>query len=791
MSAADRKRGEAYLDLEDQAEQRLRELQSPPRRREEGATLSNPVAEAAIIAGLVNCGDPAAIGRYALEHRLNSELFTIPAYRAAYAAITDLAADGQPVDVPILAQRMAHEDLAAVDSACREHVSAANFTHYARILAGCKQRRAVASARDRLAQAANADAPDHELARLFEAVRAASAGDSSDKTAPPPWKSLDLDTMRAARLHPRCIVEYQLYADLAVMNAEGGTGKTTLLLYEAIHIALRRDLWGCRVLNPGRTLFITAEDGEELLQARLREVMTALNLTDYERQKVCENVMFWDVTGSLVRLAELDARGNLQLTALADRIVETYRDAGLVQVIFDPAIIFSPGERIVNDGEQAIVTACRRIIRGLNCCVRLIHHSGQSNAREGAIDQYAGRGGTALPDGARMVTILASANRVKLARPEGFDLQPGESGFVMARAKLSYAPPQPNIWIRRRGWTFEYVIETPRNAEAVRDHDADKVAKFLTEEFHHGRRYTANTLEQSGKTGLSRSRLRAALATLETNGRVTPRDLPLELRQGGRKKHYLHCAKDSGAIAAETPPEQPTPPPIAPDISIAPPYRETRNGAIDAVLVSPGSLNCAKQSGAIAAQWRNSDESADADALEAEGRRLLEESKTALSEVQILPSGEIIGGDVPAPGTRLDLRNRGNRLFQQARALRLAEAEKRERPPEEPGISPDIASASQAETQSATDTWADKTPDTPRDNPRQPTKPLSPLDGDITRYLRNVSGTATEDEVHRQTSHGKAGRTPAMIRIALAKLVAAGVVDKINGQYRLAGGARS
>ena len=77
-----------------------------------------------------------------------------------------------------------------------------------------------------------------------------------------------------------------------------------------------------------------------------------------------------------------------------------------------------------------------------------------------------------------------------------------------------------------------------------------------------------------------------------------------------------------------------------------------------------------------------------------------------------------------------------------------------------------------------------------RDNQRQPTKPLSPLDGDIARYLANVAGTATEDEVHRQTNHGKAGRTPAMTRIALHKLVAAGVVDKINGQYRLAG-ARS
>ncbi|MBK8184968.1 MAG: hypothetical protein IPK63_19585, partial [Candidatus Competibacteraceae bacterium] len=54
------------------------------------APLSNPVAEAAIIAGLVRCGDPAAIGRYALDHRLALDCFTLPAYRNAYAEITDL-----------------------------------------------------------------------------------------------------------------------------------------------------------------------------------------------------------------------------------------------------------------------------------------------------------------------------------------------------------------------------------------------------------------------------------------------------------------------------------------------------------------------------------------------------------------------------------------------------------------------------------------------------------------------------------------------------------------------------
>lgn len=72
--------------------------------------------------------------------------------------------------------------------------------------------------------------------------------------------------------------------------------------------------------------------------------------------------------------------------------------------------------------------------------------------------------------------------------------------------------------------------------------------------------------------------------------------------------------------------------------------------------------------------------------------------------------------------------------------------------------------------------------------PMKSTKnPLSPLDGDIVDCLSRVAGTANEEEVHRQVHRGQQGRTLAMTRTALVKLVQAGLVDKINGQYRLAG----
>jgi len=62
---------------------------------------------------------------------------------------------------------------------------------------------------------------------------------------------------------------------VAQVVAPGGTGKTTLLLYEAAMIALGAPLWGLRIEQPGWTLFVTAEDRREHLVAHLREIVAA------------------------------------------------------------------------------------------------------------------------------------------------------------------------------------------------------------------------------------------------------------------------------------------------------------------------------------------------------------------------------------------------------------------------------------------------------------------------------------------------------------------------------------
>jgi RecA-family ATPase len=386
---------------------------------------------------------------------------------------------------------------------------------------------------------------------------AAAADDVPDRAALTPTD----DEIAAASLTPRCIVEHYLYADVAQLVAPGGTGKTTLLLYEAACIALGWPLWGLRTTAPGWTLCVTAEDQRERLIARLREIAAAMELSPDQRRQVFASVLFWDVTGTGRKLVAM-ADGNIVLTPLADGIVERHRADPPAIVTFDPLVSFGASEQAVNDNEQALVTAARRIVRGLGCCVRYVHHTGKANARGGTLDQYSGRGGSALPDGTRMTAVLQRwepSDATHDRPPAGCKADSASSITILARAKLSYAPPNlPRLWIKRTGFGFEHFTDLPQSPEAAAAGRADQLERFLISQIKQGRRWTKRQLEDADLS-MSRRDLRAAITALEVAGRVVLAELPAEQRQGSRT-HYL-CPADHCAGSADTPgavPQEPT-----------------------------------------------------------------------------------------------------------------------------------------------------------------------------------------------------------------------------------------
>jgi len=390
------------------------------------------------------------------------------------------------------------------------------------------------------------------LRRLLE-----SAEKAGRRTWPKPPESFAALTLNpsereAAALSPAVIVEDYLFADVGLLSAPGGVGKTTLILWEAVHVALGLPLYGLPVRTPGPVLIVTAEDGRSLLAARLHRILRDLGLTPEQMAEVDKRLAIWDVSGDLSRLVDTDAAGRLTPTGMADAIVTAAKTLAPVLVILDPVVSFGATENRVNDGEQAVITECRRIVRGLGCCVRLVTHTGQAAARSGSLDQYSSRGGSALSDGARMVSVLAAWKPSDSdTPPPTLHMAPGASVIRLARPKLSFCGPQPLIWIARDGFRFDWALAAPaQTPEQQTSTHADQLEKFLLSELATDRRYTRNSLEQAKhRLGMNRDPLRRALAELEVSRRIVEQPLPA-CEQHGRRKTYLHPTR---AIARELP----------------------------------------------------------------------------------------------------------------------------------------------------------------------------------------------------------------------------------------------
>ncbi len=241
-------------------------------------------------------------------------------------------------------------------------------------------------------------------------------------------------------------------------------------------------------------------------------------------------------------------RDVVRVTSTVDAIIEAAKELAPVWLVIDPAVSFGVGESRVNDAEQGLIEAARRMRNGLpGCCVEYVHHTGKTNGRDKTIDQYSGRGGSAFADGSRMVMVLQTMDAKEWLKEVGEVQEPGCSGLVLARAKLSYSPPQPPIYLRRRGYVFEVVAANSGPVADERQEEADKVWAFLVDELACGRRYSKNGVEVVYKNLPVRA-LRGALAFLEADGRLEERERPKDDRPGNAKT-YVHPVE--GPLAVE------------------------------------------------------------------------------------------------------------------------------------------------------------------------------------------------------------------------------------------------
>ena len=375
--------------------------------------------------------------------------------------------------------------------------------------------------------------------------------------------TLGADFFTVAPPKPVFIVEGLIPQQVGVVNATGGVGKTTLLIWLALNLAAGRSVLGHRVLRQGPIIFFSAEDDRTTFHDRIFEVAATMALTPEEQQLVLARIKVEDLSGYPSRLVEQDRKGNLVQTPFLAHLIALYKAEEPILMIFDPLIEFGPGEHTVNDGMAAIVQAARRILREVNCAVLFVHHVNMNTAKDNTVTQHAGRGGTALGDGVRFEwQLVADVDRRDL--PASIPQELASNDLVKIHAlhvhKLNAAPKPINpYYIVRQGYRYTFCPSMPGETRADRaEHrragHAQAFARYIGRQIKLG-----VDLSQLTKTKLrddvdartvldmSKKEIEAAIDRALKQGLLVEKDLPKGLAHGGRQKYV--APGESGRVA--------------------------------------------------------------------------------------------------------------------------------------------------------------------------------------------------------------------------------------------------
>lgn len=221
--------------------------------------IANHEAERAVIAALIRKPDVHEM----LRLGISDDLFSDPRTRAAFVAIAHLLVENTAPDAATLRAALNDASLIEVETSLAEHASAANLSAYVKLLKDCRRERERQSARQRLAQAVEAGAPEHELAAILESIRTAG----TDESTSPRFQWAE-DFCQNSEPEPDLIDGYIPANSLGVIFGDSEAYKSFLMIDLCGHIATGRQ-WRGRDVLQGKVAFIAGEGGSGL-KARIQ-----------------------------------------------------------------------------------------------------------------------------------------------------------------------------------------------------------------------------------------------------------------------------------------------------------------------------------------------------------------------------------------------------------------------------------------------------------------------------------------------------------------------------------------
>lgn len=235
---------------------------------------------------------------------------------------------------------------------------------------------------------------------------------------------------------------------VTLLTAEGGIGKSHLILGLAAHVACGRTFLDASV-EMGRAAYIALEDSPDVVRRRLYFLHKALRERHGSEvtREIQSNLVVASMVGRQLHVVT-QVHGTVMQTEGLDALVEACY--GCDCVIIDPLARLHGIDENSNSAATSLLNACERVARETGAAVVLVHHVGKQAARDNDRGAHSARGASAISDAARSVLRLVRAEERDV---KGFVVDPQKlaSGhyLVLVHAKSNYAVRAENLWLER------------------------------------------------------------------------------------------------------------------------------------------------------------------------------------------------------------------------------------------------------------------------------------------------------------------------------------------------------
>lgn len=259
------------------------------------------------------------------------------------------------------------------------------------------------------------------------------------------WDSLGLDVEGFLRTDPPpaewIFRDFLRAGTVGGIIARGGSGKSRLLLHMMLALAAGKPFGPFVPAQSRRVLYVCGEDPMDVLHERIHAIARGMGLWDnpLSQDDILANFRAVSLQGTTCAMIGKSAAGNLTTTEFHEWLCASIESMGRVDlVVVDPMSRFFAGDENDNAHGTAFISALEAIAKRAGCALLFSHHASKAAISNGSVKENAGRGASAIFDGAR--TMLSIGHRD--AEELGVACQGGkDQGFIeLAMTKANYGP---------------------------------------------------------------------------------------------------------------------------------------------------------------------------------------------------------------------------------------------------------------------------------------------------------------------------------------------------------------